>query len=74
MGRNQILSNTWKKFKILLYLNELIFKLIEKEVKQEKIFDAVINFYKILELGEAKNIEISLREFEYFLICDWLWF
>ena len=58
-----------KNLKILLYLNELIFKLIEKEVKQEKIFDAVINFYKILELGEAKNIEISLREFEYFLIC-----
>ena len=46
------------------------FKLIEKEVKQEKIFDAVINFYKILELGEAKNIEVSLREFEYFLICE----
>ena len=59
-----------KNLKILLYLNELIFKLIEKEVKQEKIFDAVINFYKILELGEAKNIEISLREFEYFLICE----
>ena len=45
-------------------------KLIEKEVKQEKIFDAVINFYKILELGEAKNIEISLREFEYFIVCE----
>ena len=59
-----------KNLKILLYLNELIFKLIEKEVKQEKIFEAVINFYKILELGEAKNIEISLREFEYFLICE----
>ena len=59
-----------KNLKILLYLNELIFKLIEKEVKQEKIFDAVINFYKILELGEAKNIEISLREFEYFLISE----
>ncbi|MDC3027268.1 DNA repair protein RecO [Gammaproteobacteria bacterium] len=59
-----------KNLKILLYLNELIFKLIEKEVKQEKIFDAVINFYKILELGEAKNIEISLREFEFFLICE----
>ena len=59
-----------KNLKILLYLNELIFKLLEKEVKQEKIFNAVINFYKILELGEAKNIEISLREFEYFLICE----
>ncbi|MDC2965238.1 DNA repair protein RecO [Gammaproteobacteria bacterium] len=59
-----------KNLKILLYLNELLFKLIEKEVKQEKIFDAVINFYKILELGEAKNIEISLREFEYFFICE----
>ena len=42
-----------KNLKILLYLNELIFKLIEKEVKQEKIFDAVINFYKILELGDC---------------------
>ena len=59
-----------KNLKILLYLNELIFKLIEKEAKQEKIFDAVINFYKTLALGEAKNIEISLREFEYFLICE----
>ena len=44
--------------------DELIFRLIEKEAKQEKIFDAVINFYKTLESGEAKNIEISLREFE----------
>ena len=59
-----------KNLKILLYLNELIFKLIEKEVNQEKIFNAVINFYKTLELGEAKNIEISLREFEYSLICE----
>ena len=59
-----------KNLKILLYLNELIFKLIEKEAKQEKIFDAVIDFYKILETGEAKNIEISLREFEYFLISE----
>ena len=59
-----------KDLKILLYLNELIFKLIEKEVRQEKTFDAVINFYKTLESGEVKNIEISLREFEYFLICE----
>ncbi len=59
-----------KDLKILLYLNELIFRLIEKEAKQEKIFDAVINFYKTLESGEAKNIEISLREFEYYLICE----
>ena len=59
-----------KNLKILLYLNELIFRLIEKETRQEKIFDAVIDFYKILETGEAKNIEISLREFEYFLISE----
>ncbi len=59
-----------KNLKILLYLNELIFRLIEKEAKQDKIFDAVIDFYKTLESGDAKNIEISLREFEYFLICE----
>ena len=59
-----------KDLKILLYLNELIFKLIEKEVRQEKTFDAIINFYRTLESGEVKNIEISLREFEYFLICE----
>jgi len=59
-----------KNLKILLYLNELIFRLIEKENQQEKIFDALINFYKTLELGETKSIEISLREFEYFLICE----
>ncbi len=59
-----------KNLKILLYLNELIFRLIEKENQQEKVFDALINFYKTLELGETKSIEISLREFEYFLICE----
>ena len=59
-----------KNLKILLYLNELIFRLIEKEARQEKIFDAVIDFYKTLESGDAKYIEISLREFEYFLICE----
>ena len=59
-----------KNLKILLYLNELIFRLIEKETRQEKIFDAVIDFYKTLESGDAKYIEISLREFEYFLICE----
>ena len=59
-----------KNLKILLYLNELIFRLIEKEARQEKIFDAVIDFYKTLESGDAEYIEISLREFEYFLICE----
>ena len=48
----------------------MIFRLIEKEDKQEKIFDTAIDFYRTLELGEAKNIEISLREFEFFLICE----
>tara|TARA_B100000035_G_C21003864_1_gene556252 strand:- start:982 stop:1680 length:699 start_codon:yes stop_codon:yes gene_type:complete len=59
-----------KNLKILLYLNELIFRLLEKENKQEKIFDAVISFYRTIETQDAKNIEISLREFEYFLICE----
>ena len=59
-----------KNLKILLYLNELIFKLLEKENKQDRIFESLINFYKVLVSGDAKNIEISLREFEYFLICE----
>ena len=59
-----------KNLKILLYLNELIFKLLEKENKQDRIFESLIDFYKVLESGDAKNIEISLREFEYFLICE----
>lgn len=59
-----------KNLKILLYLNELIFKLLEKENKQERIFESLIDFYKVLVSGNAKNIEIALREFEYFLICE----
>ena len=59
-----------KNLKILLYLNELIFKLLEKENKQDRIFESLIDFYKVLESGDAKNIEIALREFEYFLICE----
>lgn len=59
-----------KNLKILLYLNELIFKLLEKENKQDRIFESLIDFYKVLVSGNAKNIEISLREFEYFLICE----
>ena len=59
-----------KNLKILLYLNELIFKLLEKENKQDRIFESLIDFYKVLVNGDAKNIEISLREFEYFLICE----
>ncbi len=59
-----------KNLKILLYLNELIFKLLEKENKQDRIFESLIDFYKVLARGDAKNIEIALREFEYFLICE----
>ena len=59
-----------KNLKILLYLNELIFKLLEKENKQDRIFESLIDFYKVLVSGDAKNIEIALREFEYFLICE----
>ena len=59
-----------KNLKILLYLNELIFKLLEKENKQDRIFESLIDFYKVLVNGDAKNIEISLRKFEYFLICE----
>lgn len=59
-----------KNLKILLYLNELIFKLLEKENKQDGIFESLIDFYKVLASGDAKNIEIALREFEYFLICE----
>lgn len=59
-----------KNLKILLYLNELIFKLLEKENKQDRIFESLIDFYKVLVIGDAKNIEIALREFEYFLICE----
>ena len=59
-----------KHLKILLYLNELIFKLLEKENKQDRIFESLIDFYKVLVSGDAKNIEIALREFEYFLICE----
>ena len=54
----------------MLYLNELIYKLLERENKQEKIFNGVINLYKTLAASDAKNIELSLREFEYFLICE----
>ena len=59
-----------KNLKILLYLNELIFKLLEKENKQDRIFESLIDFYKVLVSGDTKNIEIALREFEYFLICE----
>ena len=59
-----------KNLKILLYLNELIFKLLEKENKQDRIFESLIDFYKVLVSGDAQNIEIALREFEYFLICE----
>jgi len=59
-----------KNLKILLYLNELIFKLLEKENKQDGIFESLIDFYKVLVSGDSKNIEIALREFEYFLICE----
>ncbi len=59
-----------RNLKILLYLHELIFKLLEKEDKQENIFNAVIDFYKVLETSETKVIEISLRQFEYYLICE----
>ena len=59
-----------KNLKILLYLNELIFKLLEKENKQDRIFESLIDFYKVLVSGDPKNIEIALREFEYFLICE----
>ena len=59
-----------KNLKILLYLNELIFKLLEKENKQDRIFESLIDFYKVLVSGDSKNIEIALREFEYFLICE----
>lgn len=59
-----------KNLKILLYLNELIFKLLEKENKQDRIFESLIDFYRVLVSGDAKNIEIALREFEYFLICE----
>ena len=40
-----------KNLKILLYLNELIFKLLEKENKQDRIFESLIDFYKVLALS-----------------------
>ena len=59
-----------KDLKIFLYLHELIFKIIEKDSSQEVIFKNLINIYRILETGDSKEIEFSLRRFEYALLNE----
>ena len=65
-----------KKKIIILYtivdskLSDFLTNESEKENKQDRIFESLIDFYKVLVSGDSKNIEIALREFEYFLICE----
>ncbi len=56
-------SNTFSKVSYsLLYINELLMKLLPKDAKHEELFVLYDEFLK--KINENNNIEISLRHFE----------
>ena len=59
MGYNNTLS---KKSYSLLYINELLIKLLPKDAAQSDLFDLYDNFLK--QVSSKKDLEITLRNFE----------
>ncbi len=56
-------SNTFSKVSyILLYINELLMKLLPKDAKHEELFILYDEFLK--KINKNNNLEISLRHFE----------
>ena len=56
-------SNTFSKVSYsLLYINELLMKLLPKDAKHEELFDLYVEFLK--KINKNNNLEISLRHFE----------
>ena len=56
-------SNTFSKVSyILLYINELLMKLLPKDAKHEELFVLYDEFLK--KINKNNNLEISLRHFE----------
>ena len=56
-------SNTFSKVSYsLLYINELLMKLLPKDAKHEELFVLYDEFLK--KINKNKNLEISLRHFE----------
>ena len=56
-------SNTFSKLSYsLLYINELLIKLLPKDAKQEELFILYNKFLK--DVNKNNNLEISLRSFE----------
>ena len=51
-----------KKTYSLLYINELLIKLLPKDASHEELFELYENFLK--DVTEEKNLEITLRHFE----------
>lgn len=59
-----------ESYNCLVYLNELLSKLLEKEDAHEKIFDQYLNVCRFLKDADKNELEINLRMFEFTLLKE----
>jgi DNA repair protein RecO (recombination protein O) len=57
-------------FKIYLYLNEIILKLLESYESMPHVYENLVNIFKFLDGHKNESIEFELRQFEYMLISE----
>ena len=57
-------------FKIYLYLNEIILKLLESYEPMPEVYESLIKIFKFLDGNKNESIEFELRRFEYSLISE----
>ena len=57
-------------FKIYLYLNEIILKLLESYEPMPEVYESLIKIFKFLDGNKNASIEFELRRFEYSLISE----
>jgi len=57
-------------YAVLIYLNELLIKLLGKEDPHKEVFDEYLNVCKSMTFKKEERIEINLRRFEKILLRD----
>ena len=57
-------------FKIYLYLNEIILKLLESYEPMPEVYENILQIFKFLDENDKYSVELKLRHFEYNLISE----
>jgi DNA repair protein RecO (recombination protein O) len=57
-------------FKIYLYLNEIILKLLESYEPMPEVYENIMQIFKFLDENDKYSVELKLRHFEYNLISE----